>query len=151
MKTLILGLGNPLVGDDSVGLRIAAELAQHLADQPEIVVSEDYCGGLRLMERMVGYDRVILIDAMVTGLPPGTLQWLTVQSFPTQHVASSHDTNLATALAIGRQAGACLPPDEHIWILGIEAQNVLTFSEQCTPSVAEAIPRAVQAVLEKLP
>lgn len=150
MKTLILGLGNPLVGDDSVGLRVAAELARQLADRPDIVVDEEYWGGLRLMERMIGYDRVIVIDAMVSGLPPGSLQWLTVQSLPTQHTASSHDVNLATALAVGRHAGAQLPPDEAIWILGIEAQQVETFSDQCTPAVAEAIPKAVTAVLEKL-
>ncbi|HPP54505.1 MAG TPA: hydrogenase maturation protease [Thermoguttaceae bacterium] len=150
MKTLILGLGNPLVGDDSVGLRVAAVLAGRLADRPEIVVEEEYWGGLRLMERMIGYDRVILIDAMVTGLPPGSLRWLTLEEFPTQHTASSHDVNLATALAVGRHAGAALPPDEAVWILGIEAKDVQTFSEQCTPAVAEAIPKAVAAVLEKL-
>jgi len=150
MKTLILGLGNPLVGDDSVGLRVAAELARRLADRPDIVVEEEYCGGLRLMERMIGYERVIVIDAMVSGLAPGSLRWLTVESLPTQHTASSHDVNLATALAIGRHAGAKLPPDEAIWILGIEAQQVLTFSDECTPDVAQAIPKAVAAVLEKL-
>lgn len=150
MKTLILGLGNPLMGDDSVGLRVAAELAAQLAHQPDIVVQEEYRGGLHLMERMIGYDRVILIDAMVTGLSPGSLQWLTVDWLPTQHTASAHDVNLATALAVGRHAGAKLPPNEAIWILGIEAQQVHTFSEQCTPAVAEAIPKAVTAVLEKL-
>ncbi len=150
MKTLILGLGNPLVGDDSVGLRVAAELARQLADRLDIEVGEEYWGGLRLMERMIGYDRVILIDAMVTGLAPGSLRWLTVEALPTQHTASSHDVNLATALAVGRHAGARLPPDEGIWILGIEAENVLDFSDQCTPAVAQAIPKAVSAVLAKL-
>jgi hydrogenase maturation protease len=150
MKTLIIGLGNPLVGDDSVGLRVAAELAHRLAERPDIVVEQEYCGGLRLMERMIGYDRVIVIDAMVTGLAPGSLQWLTVEALPTQHTASAHDVNLATALAIGRHAGAKLPPNEAIWILGIEAQQVVTFSEECTPAVAQAIPKAVAAVLEKL-
>lgn len=150
MKTLILGLGNPLVGDDSVGLRVAAELACELADRPDVVVEEDYWGGLRLMERMIGYDRVIVIDAMVSGLSPGSLRWLRVGDLPTQHTSSSHDVNLSTALALGRHAGAKLPPDEAIWILGIEAENVEIFSDQCTPAVAQAIPKAVAAVLEKL-
>ena len=59
MKTLVLGLGNPLVSDDSVGLRVAAELKSRLADRPEINVDEDYWGGLRLMERLVGYQRAV--------------------------------------------------------------------------------------------
>ena len=150
MKTLILGLGNPLVADDSVGLRVAAELAPRLADRPDIVVEEEYWGGLRLMERMIGYDRVILIDAMVSGLEPGSIRWLGLESLPTQHTASSHDVNLPTALAIGRHAKVPLPPDEAIEILGIEVQDVQTFSEQCTPAVAKAIPKAAAAVLEKL-
>ena len=67
MKTLILGLGNPLVTDDSVGLRVAEQLKPLLADRPEVEVAEDYWGGLRLMERMIGFDRAIVIDAICTG------------------------------------------------------------------------------------
>ena len=64
MKILVLGLGNPLVSDDSVGLRVAERLKPLLADRPDVEVSEDYWGGLRLMERMIGFDRAIIIDAM---------------------------------------------------------------------------------------
>ena len=67
MKTLIIGLGNPLVTDDSVGLRVVEELRPLLADRPDVEVSEDYWGGLRLMERMIGFDRAIVIDAIQTG------------------------------------------------------------------------------------
>ena len=77
MKTLVLGLGNPLVSDDSVGLRVAAELKPLLADRPDVDVDEDYWGGLRLMERMVGYRRAIVIDAICTGAEPGTIHRLT--------------------------------------------------------------------------
>jgi hydrogenase maturation protease len=58
--------------------------------------------------------------------------------------------NLPTALAFGRQAGARLPADEDIQLVGIEAQDVLTFSEECTPAVAAAIPRAAQTVMDLL-
>ena len=50
-KTLVLGLGNPLLTDDSVGLRVARELRSLLSGRPDVVVEEDYWGGLRLMER----------------------------------------------------------------------------------------------------
>ncbi len=150
MKTLILGLGNPLVSDDSVGLRVAQQVARRLRDRPDIEVGEDYWGGLRLMERMVGYDRAIVVDAICTGAPPGTLRRLCPTSIPTQRSASAHDVNLPTALALGRQSGAHLPPDEAIVLVGVEAADVLTFSEECTPSVAAAIPRAVEEVLAVL-
>ncbi|NLZ00969.1 MAG: hydrogenase maturation protease, partial [Pirellulaceae bacterium] len=77
MKTLVLGLGNWIVSDDSIGLRVAAELAKVLADREDVEVSEDYWGGLRLMERLVGYDRAIVIDAISTGAAPGTIHHLT--------------------------------------------------------------------------
>ena len=147
MKTLVLGLGNPLVTDDSVGLRVAAELKSRLAGRPEVVVSEDYWGGLRLMERMAGFDRAIVIDAICTGAPPGTIRRLTPGSIPTQRSASAHDVNLPTALAVGRTAGLHLPRDEDILLVGIEAEDILSFGEQCTPAVAAAIAPAVEEVV----
>ena len=150
MKTLILGLGNPLITDDSVGLRVAEELKPRLADRTDIEVSEDYWGGLRLMERMVGFDRAIVIDAIQTGAAPGTIHQLTPDGIPTQRCASAHDVNLSTALEFGRQAGMRLPENRHIQLVGIEAQDILTFGERCTPSVQAAIPRAVEAVLHIL-
>jgi hydrogenase maturation protease len=150
VTTLILGLGNPLVTDDSVGLRVAAELKVRLAGRTDVEVGEDYWGGLRLMERMVGYDRAIVIDAIQTGAPPGTIHHLAVGDIPTQKSASAHDVNLPTALALGRQVGWHLPGNESILLVGIEAEDILTFGENCTPAVAAAVPRAAEDVLRAL-
>ena len=154
MSTLIIGLGNPLVTDDSVGLRVAGELRQHLAGRPDVVVVDDYCGGMRLMEQMVGYDRAIVIDAICSGAAPGTIHHLATADMPTQRSASSHDMTLPTALMLGRQAGLRLPKDEAIMLVGIEAEDILNFGETCTPAVAAAVPQAVAevlAVLNRLP
>lgn len=150
MKTLILGLGNPLITDDSVGLRVVAELRPLLEGRDGIEVHEDYWGGLRLMERMEGYDRAVVIDAIQTGGDPGTIHHLAVESIPTQRSASAHDVNLPTALAFGRQHGLALPRDENILLVAIEAEDILTFGETCTPAVQAAIPRTVQYVLDVL-
>jgi hydrogenase maturation protease len=150
MKTLILGLGNPIVSDDSVGLKVSAILKERLAGREDVEVSEDYWGGLRLMERLVGYDWAIVIDAICTGAPPGTLHRLTPDDIGTQRSASAHDVNLATALEFGREAGVSLPANARIMLIGIEAENVLDFSERCTPAVEAAIPKAVELVLEIL-
>jgi len=150
MKTLILGLGNPLVTDDSVGLRVVEQLRPLLADRPDVEVSEDYWGGLRLMERMIGFDRAIVVDAICTGAPPGTIHRLTAEGIATQRSASAHDVNLATALEFGRQAGAHVPHNRNVRLVGVEARDILTFGERCTPEVQAAVPRAVEAVLEAL-
>lgn len=150
MRILVLGLGNPLITDDSVGLRVVEQLKPLLANRPDVEVSEDYWGGLRLMERMIGFDRAIVVDAIQTGAPPGTIHRLCPDGIATQRSASAHDVNLSTALIFGRQAGASLPDNENIELVGIEAEDTLNFGERCTPAVEAAIPQAVQVVMEIL-
>lgn len=151
MRTLVLGLGNPILRDDGVGIHVAASLRPLLNDHQEVVVDEDYWGGLRLMERMIGFDRAIIIDAICTqSQEPGTIYKLSADDIPTQRSASAHDVNLPTALQLGRQAGAHLPADEHILLIGIEAEDVQTFDERLSPSVEKAVPVAVEMVMTAL-
>lgn len=147
-RTLVLGLGNPVLSDDGAGLHVARALRRRLRGRRNVVVEESCRGGLYLMEQMVDFDRAIIVDAILTGAPPGTLHRLTPASIPTQHSASGHDANLPTALALGRQTGAHLPADEEILLVGIEAADTETFNETCTPPVEAAIPHAVEVVLQ---
>ena len=150
MRTLIIGLGNPLLKDDSAGLRVVQLLQDELVDRSDIEVGEDYWGGLRLMERMIGFDRAIVVDAIQTGSEPGTIHTLSPRDIPTQRSASAHDVNLPTALEFGRQAGAHLPDIEDILLVGIEASDVQTFTEDLSPEVEAALPGAVDLVLARL-
>lgn len=146
----MIGLGNPIACDDGVGLRVVQRVRFLVADRPELDIREDYWGGLRLMEHMIGYDRAIIVDAICTRAPPGTIHRLSVHSMSTQKSASAHDVNLPTALAFGRRAGAHLPPDDQIRLVAIEAAEVEMFGDQCTPAVSAAIPHAVQEVIRLL-
>jgi len=150
MRTLVLGLGNPILRDDSVGLRVARQVAGALGECEGTEVAEDYHGGLRLMERLIGYDRAVIVDAICSGAPVGSLIHLGVNDRPTQRSASAHDVDLPTALSLGRRVGAHLPPSEQITILAIEAEDVVSFGETLTPEVESAIPLATQAVLQLL-
>jgi hydrogenase maturation protease len=150
MTTLVLGLGNPLLTDDGVGLRVVEHLRRLIVKRPDIELDEDYCGGLRLMERMIGFDRVVLVDAICSGGEPGAVRVLRPQDVPTRHSGSSHDADLRTALALGRQAGAPLPADENIRLVAVEAAEVLTFGRQCTSRVRPGIGRAAEIVLNLL-
>ncbi|MBE2198969.1 MAG: hydrogenase maturation protease [Anaerolinea sp.] len=158
MKTLIVGLGNPILTDDGVGVRVAYEVEKALHATPssmaDVHVTEASVGGLRLMEMMVGYDRAIIVDALMeqNGAPPGVVQRLTLADLraisPTQHSASAHDTTLITALDSGREMGLHLP--QEVVIYAITVANVLDFSEEMTPAVAAAVPKVVTAVLAEL-
>ncbi len=150
MKTLVLGLGNPILRDDSIGIRVVDEMRRQPARFPEVELDHDFWGGLRLMERMMGYDRVIVVDAILTGAEPGTIHLLSPGDIPTQRSASVHDLNLATALELGRLAQAHLPASEDILLIGVEAEDVLTFDESLSPKLEHALPLVVAAVEDAL-
>lgn len=148
-KMLVVGLGNPILGDDGVGWRVAEAVR---ALRPSLEVECLSLGGLSLMERLVGYDRAIIIDAIHTGHGRiGTVTTFPLSDLPDRsagHTTAVHDLSLPTALALGRQMGAQLP--EAITIVGIEAERVYDFSEELSTAVQEAIPVAVTAVLNLL-
>ncbi len=176
MRVLVLGLGNPILSDDRVGLLVARQVASRLrnlqpwqetstdaarADQSlpltvqatsdfgiiTVTVDEECTGGLRLMERMVGFDYVILIDAIFPSSNPGTVHRLSIFDLPTQRTAGTHDMHVTTALHLGRLAGYQLPDDQHILVVGVEVSDVFTFGEFCGAPVTAACELAIDMVL----
>lgn len=147
-KILVVGLGNPILGDDAVGLRVAQALKDRVA--PGIEVVEASIAGLDFLELLSGVDRAIIIDAIQTeGGRPGEIYRLEPGSFrATRHATTPHDVNFATALELGRRLS--LPIPKSIVIFGIEACQVDTLSEECTPEVEEAVPRCVEMVIKEL-
>ena len=155
MKTLVIGLGNPILGDDGVGWKIVEKISDQLSvisDQSSIELDCVSLGGLSLMERMIGFQRAILVDSMETGQgPAGSVRVYKLEELPNPsagHSASAHDTSLITALDTAKAMG--LPIPESVEIVAIEAKNVYDFSEELSPAVAEAVPLAAQAVINLL-
>lgn len=149
MKTLVLGLGNPILRDDGVGLCVAREVEGRLA-QPQVTVMETSMAGLNLLDILAGYDRVIVIDAIQTaGGKAGQIYRLDPEAFDvTRHAASPHDVNFATALELGKRLGLALP--RQIVVYAIEVADVSTFSEECTPRVSGAIPVCAEMIIQEL-
>ncbi len=152
---IIIGLGNPILSDDGAGWRVVQLVREALngaGEERRVVVREACVGGLSLAEMLVGFRRAILIDAIMTGNdPPGTISLLSLADLPgTLNMASAHDTNMVTALRALRRFGAELPSEDAIAIVAIEAQDVWTFAEQCTPAVEESLPEAASLTLRVL-
>ncbi len=150
---LVVGLGNPILSDDGVGWRVAEALQARLQSAPVLKQHVDVIcaslGGLALAELLVGYRRAIILDAVMTqdGVP-GQVYHMPLDALPgTLNTASAHDTNLRTALVALRRFGAELPPDEAIDVVAVEAADVWTFAERCTPAVVASVPQAVETVL----
>ncbi len=160
MKTIIIGLGNPILGDDGVGWRVAEHIKESLQSihfnlnsvDAQVEIDLLSTGGLSLMERLVGFERAILIDAICTGQNPiGTVSCFSIEQLndPTLgHMNSAHDTSLRNAIQMGKSLGAVIP--EHIMIVTIEANQLYEFSETLTPPIIAAVPIAVQSVINLL-
>lgn len=145
-STLVVGLGNPILGDDGVGWRVAETFAAG-AIEPDIEVLCLSVGGLSLMEHLAGYQRALIVDAVVTGAPPGTLHRFTAAELAdrsSHHTASVHDLGLSVALEMGRNLGLQLP--DEIQVLGIEAAPEFEFSEQLGAEVEQAVAAALEWV-----
>lgn len=151
MKTLVIGLGNPILGDDGVGWHVAEEITKIVKDKPDVDVECFSLGGLSLMERITGYERVIIIDAFQEGSNPiGEVKVFSLNALPDVsqgHTTSAHDTSLKNALNVGRGLDIPLPKDENIIVVGIETEKVFDFSQDLSPKVASAVQPAVEAVL----
>ena len=152
MKTLVIELGNPILGDDEVSSRVVEEIARKTADRTDVEVDTASLGGLSLMERLTGYERVILVDSIFSGKKPtGTVSLFHLEDLPdlsSGHTTAVHDTSLQNALNVGRSMDIPLPHDGDVHIVAIEAENVYDFSESLSVPVEAAVPRAVEAVLQ---
>jgi hydrogenase maturation protease len=152
VKTLVVGLGNPILGDDGVGWKIAQELQRIITIPSDVTIECLAIGGISLMETMIGYDRAILIDAIVTHQTPiGSVNQYHLEDLPNPvsgHMSSAHDTSLVNALQVGRSLGVYLP--SNICVVTVESQKVYDFSEDLTPAVAGAVPQAIRIILDLL-
>jgi hydrogenase maturation protease len=150
MSVVIIGVGNPVLTDDSVGIQVVRQLAKEVTHRPDITTYELYAGGISLMEAMRGHEKAIIIDAILTEQRnPGAVHFLTPSDLgASRNVHSSHDANLPVALEMGRMLGLPLPHQVKIW--AIEAQDVETCGESLTEKVAEAVPAVVSRVLREL-
>ena len=155
-STIVVGIGNPILGDDGIGWRVVEEVERRWAAEPRagaepppVVFLCVALGGLSLMERLVGAGRAILVDAVRTGdRPVGTVFAIPLAELVpgvSGHLDNAHDASLPVALAAGRSLGAQLPAE--ITVVGIEAHRVEEFSEELSAPIVAACSAAVEAVL----
>ena len=150
MKTLILGMGNPVLSDDSVGFEVAERLMEKLRDRQDIVVADTSLVGLSLLDLVAGYERAIIVDSIQTqGGKAGTIYRLTPADFEVAHNSTTlHDVGLLTALKLGQRLELDMPRE--VILFAVEGEDLVTFSEKCSPEVEKAIPVVVDLILKEV-
>jgi hydrogenase maturation protease len=156
MRTLILGMGNPILCDDAVGIRLARDFRTRLEFDsnacPDIDIIEDCSvGGLNLLDLVMGYERLIVFDSIRTPeARPGTWHSMTGATFrETMNLTNVHDANFTTALELGRQMGARMPSPEDVHIFAVEIFDNLTFSETMTPELESAYADIAREIIDQ--
>lgn len=141
MSTVVIGLGNELCSDDAVGLAVARQIEGAV---------EGGCPGLGLLDLIAGFDRAILIDAVVSGAAPGTVHRFTLADLPDRRLLplSLHGVNAVDALVLGQVAAPEQLPAEVV-IIGVEIVERAPFRSGLSPAVAAAVPSAVDAVMRE--
>lgn len=151
MKTLIVGLGNPILGNDGVGWKVAGEVQKYLSEDSLVDVECLSLGGIGLMEHLIGYDHAILVDAFDMDAPLGSITVMKLGQLPNYsafHITSAHDTSLQKAMELGRELGAHLPQD--VTVVGIATEHVHDFSDALSPEVEQVVPCVVKIILDLL-
>ena len=144
MTMVVIGLGSPFLSDDSVGPRVVRELAGRGLCGVRLV--EAHAGGLLLLEELAGAARAVIVDALLDERrEPGEVVVAGI-GMASHNASCSHDCSLPEALSIGRAMGLALPGDDAISLVGIVARDVTSFSESLSPGVAQALPRACDAI-----
>ncbi|MHC4203973.1 MAG: hydrogenase maturation protease [Planctomycetota bacterium] len=146
---LIICLGNPLMRDEGIGIRLASELLLHLADNPNVEVMDLGTGGFSVMHAIAGREKIIFVDCAVMGQEPGTMIRFTPEQVRSKKVLmrySLHEGDLLNTLELSQRLGEC--PDEVV-ILGIEPEQIAD-GEGLTNELQNNIQQYVQTILEEL-
>ena len=147
-RTLVAGFGNALRADDGFGVEVVRRLEEEGCASENVVLLDVGTGGIRLAQELVGrYDRLIIVDAMARGSPPGTLYVLAVESVDAAGEVDMHVTVPSRALAVAKLLGA-LPTE--VYMIGCEPAEVDELALELSPSVQQSVSAAVVRVRELL-
>jgi len=150
MKTIVLGVGNPILKDDGAGIHVIRQLKKYVKDL-DVTLDEAMTGGMNLLDMIIGYEKAILIDTVkMKGAKTGEVRRFSLRDFPSVHSSNPHDVDLLEAIKLAEKLGETRIPKE-IVIVGIsvnETQHV--FGEQLSERMAKAVPKAVETVISEL-
>lgn len=145
VRTIVLGIGNILWGDEGFGPRIAARLAEADDLPPHVEVIDGGTQGLYLLPLVQDADRLIVFDAVDFGRPPGAMVVLRDAEIPVffgQRPLSLHQTGFTDVLAAAELTGRT---PQAITLIGVQYADIETWGGGLTPAVAAALDPAIAA------
>ena len=144
---LVLGIGNTMLRDEGIGVRVAEKMMK-MSLPPEVEVMDGGIKGLDLLYFIEGRKKVIVVDAVKAGAPPGTLFRFTDNDLAAKKgtLRSAHGIDFSDVIAVARFTGT--KPAEVIF-LGIEPED-LSVSMELSPKIEEMIPILINLVTKEI-
>lgn len=146
--SLVIGLGNPLMGDDGLGIAALTALRERWALEPEPELVDGGTWGMNLLPLIEGSDRVLFLDAINTGAEPGTLVVLERDQLPRFLATklSPHQIDLREVLALAELRGTL--PSQAVAI-GLQPARV-EMAVELSPQLEEHLPELLEKTIERL-
>jgi hydrogenase maturation protease len=147
-RVTILGVGNILLSDEGVGIRVVEKLDRHYEFPENVEVLDGGVLGVHLMGLISAADHLIVVDAVRNNQPPGSLYRMAGDQIPKRILAknSLHQVDLLETLTLVEAIG----PSPETVVVGIEPVDIQTMSLDLTPLVASKLDDLVAMVLAEL-
>lgn len=152
IKTLVLGLGNELYGDDGTGIHVVRQVEKEYRTSKKVPAwledvdfLECSLSGLLLLDVIEGYDRLIIVDTIKKVNPrPGQIHHLKEKDLRHIPGPSPHYVSIPQTLEIGSKLGLRVP--ERIEIIAVEAKSMYNLGEGLSLEMQRALPSIVEEV-----
>lgn len=140
-----MGIGNPILGDDRIGLEVARGLWARLPSGT-VDLAEACLGGIELLDILAGRERVVIIDSLAPGsLAPGEAQEIPWADLATRYTPlSPHNAGLLHCLELGRLLGQPMPNEVRVFAIGV--YDPYTFREECSEELGRCLPGILDQV-----
>jgi hydrogenase maturation protease len=151
-KILVLGMGNDILTDDGVGIKITKVLEKKYPF-PNIIYDTLSIGGMEIIEYIRDFKMVIIIDAIKTqdGIPGAVYQFVPDDFKETTHLSNIHDISFLTSLKLAKELD--IPTPEEVHIIAVEIVEDMVFSDDFTPQLQARYPEIlleVSSMVEEL-
>lgn len=147
MKPLILGLGNDIISDDAIGLIVARAMRNRLGDTVDVKESSE--SGFALLDLMMGYEKMLIIDSIRTCVhPPGAILDFGADDIGKVAAPSPHYAGLPELISLAKQLELVFPTE--IAILAMEVKDSFTIAQGLSAEVADALERMVEMAHAKV-
>lgn len=147
MRSLVLGLGNEIAGDDAVGILVARAIREEAQGRADVV--ESSASGMALIEVLAGYDRAVIVDAIRTGRnPPGTITEVPLERVGHVVAPSLHHAGLPEMAAVAEKLGLTFPAETRV--IAVEVVDPYTIGAPLSEPAADAIGEVVRRIRDQL-